>query len=137
MITLLPLLLVTGLAGCGNGKSEQSKYHYALEKINKRWVAVRRNFATEDPPNIFLGTVLKKDFADLVIAMERPYKASNRDEVLPRLKELSSKFRADIDSMVDISEGHTRLFPGATNEGVGEAIEKAYVEYKEIEKLVK
>lgn len=137
MITLLPLLLVAGLAGCSDPKKEMSKYGYALEKINKRWVAVRTNFATETPPNIFLGVVLKKDFDDLVSAMERTYNKSNRDEILPRLKELAKKFKADIDAMVDIRFGTTKLMPGATMEGVGEVIEKTYVEYQEIAKLVK
>ena len=137
MITLLPLLLVAGLAGCSDAKKEMSKYDYAMEKIGKRWVAVRKNFATETPPNIYLGVILNKDFDDLVGAMERTYSKSNRDEVLPRLKKLAKKFKADMDAMVDIRFGTTKLMPGATMEGVGEAIEEAYAEFQEIEKLVK
>ena len=137
MIVLLPLLLVTGLAGCGNGKTKQSKYQYALEKINKRWDVVRRSFET-DEPNIFFGIILKKDFADLVTAMERTYKASNRDEIVPRLKKLAKKFYADTDAVVGrTAGGGAVLQPGKTIEDVDKVIEEAYAEYQKIEKLVK
>lgn len=136
MITLLPLLLVAGLVGCKDPKAKMSRYEYALEKINKRWEVVRRNFETETP-NIYYGVVLKKDFDDLVIAMERTYKGSNKDEVMPKLKELTKKFKADIDAMVDTRFGTTKLMPGATVEGVSEVIEKAHAEYQEIAKVVK
>ena len=137
MITLVPLVLLAGLAGCSDPKKTMSKYEYALDKIEKRWVAVRKNFAEEDPPNIFLGTVLKKDFQDLVIAMDRTYDGSNRDEVMSKLRALSKKFGEDIDSMVDTRFGETKLMPGAKNEDVVEAVEKAYAEYQELVKLVR
>ena len=137
MTTLLPLLLVASLAGCRDRAVEQSRYHYHLNKLNKRWVAVRNNFQTETP-DVYLVTVLNRDFAELGAAMRRTYKGSNRDELLPRLKELAMKFSAGINPLVGrTSSGGAILKPGATTDDVRDVIEKTYAEYQEFAKLVK
>jgi hypothetical protein len=137
-MTLLSLLLVAGLAGCSDPKAKMSKYRYALEKINKRWVTVRKSFQSEKPVIYLCRPVLKQDFSELVSAMERSYKASNRDEVLPKLKALAKKYMTDIDAVVHRTpSGGAVLAPGATIEGVSEIVSKTYAEYQEIEKLVK
>lgn len=136
-ITLPSLLLVAALAGCSDPKAKMSKYHYALEKINKRWETVRRSFQTEKPV-IYLCPILKKDFYDLVIAMEGSYTASNRDEVIARLKEVANKYTSDIDAVVRRTpSGGAELAPGATVDRVRDIITKTYAEYQEIDKLVK
>ena len=136
-ILSLSLVLLAGLGGCKDRRAALTKYHYALEKLNKRWTVVRDSFKTSEP-NVYLVTVLQKDFADLVTAMERTYTASNRDEVVPKLKELATTFTADINAVVGrTASGQAELKPGATTQDVSKVVEKGYADYQELEKLVK
>jgi len=135
MSILLASLLLVALPGCKGKAEKMSEHPYFLKMLNNRWEIVRKSFQSDDP-KIDYAPVLLKDLSGAVEAMTRTYTEPNRDQAIAKLEELNRKFKADMSAMVSTRGGTVTLMPGATVEGVGEAIEKAYQEYQEFRKLV-
>jgi hypothetical protein len=132
---LLASLLLAGLAGCKGKTKKLSEHPYFLDMLNKRWGVVRGSFQSENP-DIGFCPVLLKDLSGAAEAMSRTYHGPNRDQAIAKLKELTGRFRADLDTKVIMRGGTVTLVEGATVKGVGEAIERAYQEYLEFQKLI-
>ncbi|MHC4716477.1 MAG: hypothetical protein ACYS5V_05865 [Planctomycetota bacterium] len=133
MWVCLPVLV---LAGCKSKAETMSRYPYFVKKLNSRWEFIRKSFASESP-DVGFCSILLRDMQGVVGAMERSYNGPNRDAGIAGLKAVYQTLYAELHAQVDMTTPNPRLRRGASIEGVGKSIEKAYTGYQEFLQLVK
>ena len=135
LIVCSPVLM---LAGCEDKAKTLSEYPYFVEKLNGRWVVIRKAFASETPKaGVGFCSILLRDIKGTRQAMERSYNGPNRKAGVEKISAVYKTLYTELHSQVSMLGGPPTLKRGATVEGVRKSIEKAYVGYQEFQQMVK
>lgn len=132
-VTLLAAgLALAAPAGCDDAAHEMSRAESLLARQHELWAEAREAFQAGEPRLGTLWSLRRLLCYRTPRRVEKEYGASNKAEVLAKLRELGEAYERDVYSKLDPTGGHLRLARGVTAEQLRDAFMSLDGSYRQL-----